>query len=65
MLLLLLPLSPLHLPPPQKCSIIRQRLKPKMDNDKGQWHNQRDENPPPVGDGKQKAVGAEEDRAEE
>lgn len=36
-----------------------------MYDDERQRYNQRHENPPPVRDGEQKAVGAEEDRAEE
>lgn len=36
-----------------------------MDDDKGQRYNQRHKNPPPVRDGQQKAVRAEEDGAEE
>lgn len=63
-LLLLLALLTLHFTPSQKRRIVRQRLKPKVDDDKGQWYNERHKNPPPVRDGEQKAVRAKKDGAE-
>lgn len=49
----------------QQADVCRQGLEPEVQDDKGQGHDEGGDDPPPVGEGKEQAVRAEEDGAEE